>query len=153
MGGERAPQSPLLLGEPGVGKNHLVYAMAHQTGKKLYILQGHDELSTEDLACTVRFSDDAARKMDYVASPLVTAMLEGGILFFDEIAKCRPRALAALSPVCDERRTLDSTLLGERISARRGFRFVAATNSADLDGLAFPEFLRKRMQPIIRMRQ
>ena len=87
--------------------------------------------------------------MDYVASPLVTAMLHGEILFFDEIAKCRPRALAALASVCDERRSIDSILLGERITAHPGFRLVAATNSADLDGNAFPEFLRSRLRPTI----
>ncbi len=147
--GGHPPMSPLLVGEPGTGKNALAYELARRTRKQLYIFQGTEDVGVEDLACTVRFSDDPARKMDYVASPLVTAMLEGEILFFDEIAKCRPRALAALVSVCDERRSIDSTLLGERISAHHGFRLVAATNSADLDGGAFPEFLRSRLRPMI----
>jgi MoxR-like ATPase len=143
------PLSPLLLGEPGVGKNRLVYELARRTGKELYIFQGHEDVTVEDLACSVRFSDDHLRKMDYVVSPLVAAMCLGGICFIDEIAKIRPRALALLVSVLDERRYIDSTLLGERVEAHNGFRFVAATNTADIEGNALPEFLRSRMRPVI----
>ena len=145
----RLPLSPLLLGEPGVGKNRLVYELAHRTGKDLFIFQGHEDVTAEDLACAVRFSDEGRGKMDYIVSPLVTAMLNGGICFIDEIAKIRPRALALLVSVLDERRYIDSTLLGERVVAHEGFRFVAATNTADLEGNAMPEFLRSRMRPVV----
>lgn len=147
----RLPLSPLLLGEPGVGKNRLVYELAHRTGKDLFIFQGHEDVTAEDLACAVRFSDEGRGKMDYIVSPLVTAMLNGGICFIDEIAKVRPRALALLVSVLDERRYIDSTLLGERVVAHDGFRFVAATNTADLEGNALPEFLKSRMRPVVPM--
>jgi len=147
----RPPLSPLLLGEPGVGKNRLVYELARRTGKDLYIFQGHEDVTAEDLACAVRFSDDATRKMDYVVSPLVTAMRTGDIYFIDEIAKSRPRALALLVSVLDERQYIDSTLLGERVYAHPGFRFVAATNTADLEGQSMPEFIRSRLRPIIKV--
>ena len=145
----RLPLSPLLLGEPGVGKNRLVYELADRTGKDLFIFQGHEDVTAEDLACAVRFSDEGRGKMDYIVSPLVTAMLNGGICFIDEIAKIRPRALALLVSVLDERRYIDSTLLGERVVAHEGFRFVAATNTADLEGNAMPEFLKSRMRPVV----
>jgi MoxR-like ATPase len=145
----RLPLSPLLLGEPGVGKNRLVYELARRTGKDLFIFQGHEDVTAEDLACAVRFSDEGRGKMDYIVSPLVTAMLNGGICFIDEIAKIRPRALALLVSVLDERRYIDSTLLGERVVAHEGFRFVAATNTADLEGNALPEFLKSRMRPVV----
>lgn len=150
MGGPFSrPMAPLLLGEPGVGKNRLVYELAQLTGKELYIFQGHEDVTAEDLACAVRFSDDPRKKMDYVASPLVTAMKLGGICFIDEIAKIRPRALALLVSVLDERRYIDSTLLGERVRAHNGFRFIAATNTADLEGNLMPEFIQSRMRPVI----
>jgi MoxR-like ATPase len=145
----RLPLSPLLLGEPGVGKNRLVYELARRTGKDLFIFQGHEDVTAEDLACAVRFSDEGRGKMDYIVSPLVTAMLNGEICFIDEIAKIRPRALALLVSVLDERRYIDSTLLGERVVAHEGFRFVAATNTADLEGNALPEFLKSRMRPVV----
>ena len=141
------PLSPLLLGEPGVGKNRLVYELARRTGLDLYIFQGHEDVTAEDLACAVRFSDQPGRTMDYLASPLVTAMQRGGICFLDEIGKIRPRALALLVSVLDERRYLDSTLLGERVPAHPRFRFIAATNLEEMGVL--PEFICSRMRPVI----
>ncbi len=143
------PLAPLLIGEPGVGKNRLVYELAHYTDKPLYVLQGHEDITAEDLICAVRFSDDKDKKMDYILSPLATAMLQGGICFIDEIGKLRPRALAPLSSVLDERRYLDSTLLGERIYADPAFRFIAATNTVDLSRDALPDFIHSRLRPLI----
>lgn len=148
MAGEYAlPMSPLLIGEPGTGKNRLIYEISRRTARQLYIFQGHEDVTAEDLACTVRFSDNNSSVMDYILSPLVTAMYNGGICFIDEIGKIRPRALALLVSVLDERAYIDSTLLGERIYAHSGFRFVAATNTTDLNLL--PEFILSRMRPRI----
>ncbi|WP_374692609.1 AAA family ATPase [Accumulibacter sp.] len=140
---------PLLVGDAGVGKNRLVYELARYTQKDLYILLGHEDVTAEDLTCSVRFSDDPQRKMDYVLSPLATAMLRGGICFIDEIGKLRPRALAPLASVLDERRYLDSVLLGERIHARPGFACIAATNTIDLVGESLPSFVSSRLRPVI----
>jgi MoxR-like ATPase len=153
------PMAPLLVGEPGVGKNRIVYELARMTGRPLFVLQGHEDVTAEDLACAVRFSDDPQRKMDYVLSPLATAMLydgidgdiDGGIVFIDEIGKFRARALAPLAPVLDDRRYLDSTLLGKRIYAKSGFRLIAATNSVDLATEALPDFVRSRLRPVLRI--
>src|ERR1035438_1596531 len=122
------PLAPLLVGPPGVGKNRIIYELARLTNRDLFIFQGHEDISAEDLGCTVRFSDASASVMDYVISPLVTAMVRGAIFFLDEIGKIRPRALSLLASVLDERRYLDSTLLGERIYADPNFRLIAATN-------------------------
>jgi MoxR-like ATPase len=148
-GSHSLPLSPVLVGEPGVGKNRIVYELARFTGRDLYLFQGHEDITAEDLACTVRFSDDTANLMEYVLSPLVCAMLKGGIFFLDEIGKIRPRALALLVSVLDERRYIDSTLLCERIFALPGFRFIAATNTGEVSAL--PEFIRSRMRPVIKI--
>jgi MoxR-like ATPase len=150
MGGNASlPLSPLLLGDPGLGKNRIVYECARMCSRELFIYQGHEDVTAEDLICAVRFSDDPGKKMDYIVSPLVTAMLRGAICFIDEIAKIRPRALAPLASVLDERRYIDSTLLGERIYASPGFRFIAATNTTDLEGNMLPDFIKSRMRPVI----
>ena len=143
------PLSPVLLGPPGVGKNRSVYECARLCGKDLYIFQGHEDVTAEDFACAVRFSDDPGRKVDYILSGLVTAMVQGGICLVDEIGKVRPRALAPLVSVLDERRYIDSTLLGERIFAHPGFRFIAATNSGDFEAGTLPDFIRSRLRPVI----
>jgi len=146
-GSAQPPLCPLLVGEPGVGKNRLVYEQSRRTGLELYIFQGHEDVTAEDMACTVRFSDEPGRNMDYVVSPLVTAMYRGAICFIDEIGKIRPRALALLASVLDERRYIDSTLLGERVHAHPRFRFIAATNTGETHAL--PEFIRSRLRPVI----
>lgn len=143
------PMAPLLVGPPGVGKNHIVYELARLTGKSLWIFQGHEDVTAEDIMCSVRSSDDLTRKFDYILAPPATAMLEGGIILFDEIGKMRPRALAPLASVNDERRSLFSTLLGDAVRAHPGFRFIAATNSVDLAAEGLPDFIRSRLQPVI----
>lgn len=148
-GSHSLPLSPVLVGDPGVGKNRIVYELARFTGRDLYLFQGHEDITAEDLACTVRFSDDTANLMEYVLSPLVCAMMNGGIFFLDEIGKIRPRALALLVSVLDERRYIDSTLLCERVFAHPGFRFIAATNTGEIGML--PEFIRSRMRPVIKI--
>ena len=150
MGGRDClPLAPLLIGEPGMGKNRIIYELAESSGKNLYIFQGHEDVTAEDLACSVRIGQGGVQSIEYVLSALVTAMLEGGICFVDEIAKIRPRALALLVSVLDERRYIDSGLLGERVYAHTAFRFVAATNSADLDRNSLPDFIESRMRPTI----
>jgi len=150
MGGSDClPLSPLLIGAPGLGKNRLVYEIANRTGKRLYVFQGHEDVTAEDLACSVRFGDDSRSRIEYVLSPVATAMKKGGICFIDEIAKIRPRALALLASVLDERRYLDSGLLGERIQAHEGFRFIAATNTVDLDTNPLPDFIDSRLRPVV----
>ena len=76
-GSSTLPFTPLLIGPPGVGKNRIVYECAKICGKELYIFQGHEDVTAEDFACTVRFSDDPDRKVDYVLSSLTTAMIRG----------------------------------------------------------------------------
>ena len=150
MGGPgHFPLSPLLVGEAGLGKNRIIYECSKLCGKELYIFQGHEDVTAEDLICAVRFSDDPNRKMDYIVSSLVTAMLRGGVCFIDEIGKIKLRALAPLASLLDERRYIDSVLLGERIVASPGFRFIAAANNDDFDESPLPDFIASRLRPVI----
>lgn len=142
-----APLSPLLVGAPGVGKNRLVYEMSRRFGRPLFIMQGHEDVTADDMACAVRFDDNDSRRMEYTISPVASAMVHGGICFIDEIGKIRPRALALLASVLDDRRYIDSILLGERIHAAPGFRFIAATNTGEINLL--PDFIRSRLWPVI----
>jgi len=117
--------------------------------KELYTYQGHEDVTPEDFICTVRISDDPDRKMDYIVRSLVTAMVRGGVYFLDGIAKIRSRALAPLESLLDERRYIDSDILGERIDAHPGFRFIAATNPSDMEVNQLPDFIIDRMDPVI----
>src|SRR5262249_48769732 len=75
------PMSPPLLGKPGVGKTTLAYAVAKQMGREVYILQATLDTRPEDLLVTPVIESEG--QLRYVASPLVTAMIRGGIVILD----------------------------------------------------------------------
>ncbi len=143
------PLAPLLIGPPGCGKNRLVFEMARRMGLDLYVCQGYENITAEELACTLMPADDGNGRIDYLISTLATAMLKGGICFIDEIGKFPGKALALLASVLDDRRYIDLDLIGERVQAHPQFRFIAATNSEDLETL--PDFVRSRLFPVIRV--
>jgi len=76
------PMHPRLLGKPGVGKTTLAYAAAKRMGREVYILQATMDTRPEDLLVTPVIEGEG--RLRYVASPLVTAMIRGGIAILDE---------------------------------------------------------------------
>jgi hypothetical protein len=145
----RRALNPFLIGEAGLGKTSVVYEFSKLAEKPLFIDQGREDLTDEDLVCTARISDDPDKKIDYILSNLGTAMIVGGIYFADGICKLKPRALSPYESVLDDRRYVDSSLLGERLYSHPGFRFVAATNPEDMEGNPLPEFMGSRLRPMI----
>jgi hypothetical protein len=143
------PLAPLLIGPPGCGKNRIVFEMAKQMGLDLYVCQGYENITAEELACSLMPSDEGNGKIEYLTSSLATAMWKGGICFIDEIGKFPGKALSLLASVLDDRRYIDLDMIGERIHAHPHFRFIAASNSEDLEGL--PDFVRSRLFPVIRV--
>jgi len=144
--------SPLnfrLYGPPGTGKNALVYRLAQIVERDLYIINGHQELGPEDIACSATMT--SSQTIEYVASPLFAAMLRGGICFFDEIGKAPTAALDPLASVLDDRRSLTSVLAGIHIKAHQDFLFCAALNENEEEGLGLPGFIDERTRPAIRV--
>ncbi len=146
-------QGPLhfrLIGPPGVGKNELVYHLARDVEKKpLYIMHGHEEFTPEDIACTARITRE--RAVEYVGSPLLAAMVHGGICFFDEIGKVPSRSLSLLASVLDGRRTITSVLAGFTERAHPQFRFCAAMNDADAATYGLPGYIDERLRPAFKL--
>jgi hypothetical protein len=145
FGGDELPLAFRLVGPPGGGKNAVVYALAARRQQPLQIVQGHEEVTAEDLVVSAAVGSGG--KVSYIASPLLAAMIEGGICFIDEIAKMRPRALAPLSSVLDERRSISSALLGITFKAHANFRFCAAYNPTDADAFDLAPWLKRRTLP------
>ncbi|MEW6600798.1 MAG: MoxR family ATPase [Nitrospirota bacterium] len=142
--------SPLnfrLYGPPGIGKNALVYELARILNKDLYIINGHEELGPEDIACSATMT--SKNTIEYVASPLFAAMLRGGIFFFDEIGKAPQSALDPLASVLDDRRSLTSVLAGIRLKAHPDFLCCAALNEDEETGIGLPGFIDERTRPAI----
>ncbi|MCS7024101.1 MAG: AAA family ATPase [Bryobacteraceae bacterium] len=140
------PMNPRLIGKPGVGKTTLAYAAAKRLGKEVYILQATVDTRPEDLLVTPVI--EGAGKLRYVASPLVTAMLRGGVAILDEGNRMSEKSWASLAPLLDNRRYVESIVAGIKIRAHPEFRLVATMND-DASTFDLPEYIHSRLQPQI----
>jgi len=140
------PMSPRLLGKPGVGKTTLAYAVAKQMGREVYILQATLDTRPEDLLVTPVI--ESGGRLRYVASPLVTAMIRGGIVILDEGNRMSEKSWASLAPLLDSRRYIESIVAGIKIKAHMDFRLVATMND-DASTFELPEYIHSRLQPQI----
>ncbi|MFN8007967.1 MAG: AAA family ATPase [Terriglobia bacterium] len=140
------PMNPRLLGKPGVGKTTLAYAVAKQMGREVYIMQSTLDTRPEDLLVTPVI--ESGGKLRYVASPLVTAMIRGGIAILDEGNRMSEKSWASLAPLLDTRRYVESIVAGVKIKAHPNFRMVATMND-DASTFELPEYIHSRLQPQI----
>ena len=76
------PLTPRLVGSPGVGKTQLAIAAARAQNCPLYIYQCTADTRPEDLLVTPVLSQGG--EISYHASPLVSAMISGGVCLLDE---------------------------------------------------------------------
>jgi MoxR-like ATPase len=143
---EDVPMNPRLLGKPGVGKTTLAYAAGRRMGRDIYILQGTLDTRPEDLLVTPVI--EGAGKLRYVASPLVTAMVLGGIAILDEGNRMSEKSWASLAPLLDSRRYVESIVAGIKIKAHPNFRLVTTMND-DASTFDLPEYIHSRLQPQI----
>ena len=140
------PLSPRLIGKPGVGKTTLAYAVGKQMGREIYILQATLDTRPEDLLVTPVIESQGSLR--YVASPLVTAMIRGGIVILDEGNRMSEKSWASLAPLLDSRRYVESIVAGIKIKAHTDFRLVATMND-DASTFELPEYIHSRLQPQI----
>jgi len=140
------PMNPRLLGKPGVGKTTLAYAAAKRLGRDVFIMQATVDTRPEDLLITPVI--EGASKLRYVASPLVTAMIRGGVAILDEGNRMSEKSWASLAPLLDNRRYVESIVAGIKIQAQPLFRLVATMND-DASTFDLPEYIHSRLQPQI----
>jgi MoxR-like ATPase len=140
------PMNPRLVGKPGVGKTSLAWAAAERLGQQVYIMQATVDTRPEDLIVTPVLEEQG--KLRYVASPLVTAMIRGGVAILDEGNRMSEKSWASLAPLLDTRRYVESIIAGIKIKAHPHFRFVATMND-DASTFDLPEYIQSRLQPQI----
>ena len=140
------PMNPRLLGKPGVGKTTLAYAAAKRMGRDAYILQATMDTRPEDLLVTPVI--EGVGQLRYVASPLVSAMLTGGVCILDEGNRMSEKSWASLAPLLDNRRYVESVVAGVKIKAHPHFRLVSTMND-DASTFELPEYIHSRLQPQI----
>ena len=143
---EDFPLCPRLIGKPGVGKTTLALAGAKILHKPVYIYQCTMDTRPEDLIVTPVLGENG--KIRYHASPVVTAMLKGGVCILDEGNRMSEKSWASLAPLLDHRRYVESILAGIKIKAHPDFRCCVTMND-DASTYELPDYIMSRLQPMI----
>lgn len=140
------PLAPRLLGTPGIGKTTLAIAGARARKQDLYIYQCTADTRPEDLLVTPVLAEHG--KIQYQASPLVTAMIRGGVCVLDEGNRMNEKSWASLAPLLDHRRYVESIVAGITIPAHPDFR-CAVTMNDDESTFEIPDYILSRLQPTL----
>lgn len=142
------PLTPRLIGAPGVGKTQLAIAAAIAQGRPLYIYQCTADTRPEDLLITPVLSQGG--EISYHASPLVSAMICGGVCLLDEGNRMNEKSWASLAPLLDGRRLVESIVAGITIPAAPDFR-SAVTMNEDESTFEIPDYILSRLQPTLKV--
>jgi MoxR-like ATPase len=146
IGDEDLPLNPRLVGKPGVGKTTLAYHAGRTLGRPVYLFQATMDTRPEDLIVTPVISEGG--KVKYMASPVVSAMIKGGIAVIDEGNRMSEKSWASLAPLMDNRRYVESIVAGIKIKAHPDFRLCTTMND-DASTFELPEYIHSRLQPQI----
>jgi MoxR-like ATPase len=146
IGEDDLPLSPRLVGKPGVGKTTLAYHAGRSLTQFVYLFQATMDTRPEDLIVTPVISDEG--KIKYMASPVVSAMIKGGVAIIDEGNRMSEKSWASLAPLLDSRRYVESIVAGIKIKAQPNFRLCTTMND-DASTFELPEYIHSRLQPQI----
>jgi len=140
------PLTPRLVGSPGIGKTTLAIAGARAREQELSIYQCTADTRPEDLLVTPVLGENG--RIKYHASPLVSAMIRGGICLLDEGNRMNEKSWASLAPLLDHRRYVESIVAGITIPAHPDFR-CAVTMNDDESTFEIPDYILSRLQPTL----
>jgi nitric oxide reductase NorQ protein len=115
----------LLKGPTGCGKTRFVEAMAHELGRDLITVAGHEDMTSADLVG--RFLLKGGETV-WVDGPLTRAVRQGSICYLDEIVEARQDTTVVIHPLADHRRELPVDRLGTTVPAAQGFQLVISYN-------------------------
>jgi MoxR-like ATPase len=140
------PLTPRVTGTPGIGKTTLAMAAARMRKQELYVYQCTADTRPEDLLVTPVLAESG--KIQYQASPLVTAMIRGGVCVLDEGNRMNEKSWASLAPLLDHRRYVESIVAGITIRAHADFRCAVTMNDDD-STFEIPDYILSRLQPTL----
>jgi len=149
VGEKDLPLAPRIIGMPGIGKTTLAMVGARIRKQPLYIFQCTADTRPEDLLVTPVLSE--AGTISYHASPLVTAMIQGGICILDEGNRMNEKSWASLAPLLDHRRYVESIIAGIQVHAHKEFR-AAVTMNSDESTFEIPDYILSRLQPTLQLK-
>ena len=142
------PLTPRIIGHPGIGKTTLGMAAGLSRRQQVYVMQCTADTRPEDLLITPVLSEKGT--ISYHASPLLSAVIAGGIAIIDEGNRMSEKSWASLASLFDNRRMVESIIAGITISAHSEFR-AAVTMNDDASTFEIPDYIMSRLQPGIRI--
>jgi len=132
----------LLIGPKGTGKTLLVQKVAEELKMPMYSMNFSVGIREEMFIGTPWLEDN---KMMYRLGVVPRSMLNGGILYLDEINSADPDVLVRLNEVLDDRRQLYIPDIGRTIKAKDGWWVVATINPLSSRGTkVLPEQILSR---------
>lgn len=143
--------NPKILGRCGMGKTTLAYSAAKlfhpNSPSEVFILHCSDHLTPEK---ALIYKVDTDNGMEYHASPLITAMVKGGICIIDECQFLPSESWAAISPLLDQR-YVTSDVAGIKIYANDNFRVCFTENYVDnlKKRVMLPKYISILLKPVI----
>jgi MoxR-like ATPase len=140
------PLSPRITGYPGIGKTTLAMSAARERKQDLYIFQCTADTRPEDLLITPVLAESGT--IVYHASPLVSAMLTGGVCVLDEGNRMNEKSWASLASLLDHRRCIESIVAGILVKAHPHFRCCVTMNE-DASTYEVPDYILSRLQPTL----
>ncbi len=125
-GSVRAGFHVMLMGPRGTGKTTAVRLVARKFGKRLFTIQGHSDLTVEELRGVPGLHGGNST---FVPSPVVHAVREGAFLLLDEANLCRPGVTAWLNNILDHEGVLSIPETGELLAVPADFRAFLCFNA------------------------
>lgn len=142
------PLCPRVIGQPGIGKTTLAMSASRERKQDLYVYQCTADTRPEDLLITPVIAE--GHTITYQASPLVTALVTGGVCLLDEGNRMNEKSWASLAPLLDHRRSVESVIAGVRVKAHPAFRCCVTMNE-DASTYEVPDYILSRLQPSLKL--
>ncbi|WP_284141180.1 MULTISPECIES: MoxR family ATPase [unclassified Virgibacillus] len=135
----------LLKGPTGTGKTKFAETLSFLFQQPMFSVNSSIDLDAESLLGfkTLTYENNK-QQIQFVPGPVINAMNDGSFLYIDEINMAKPETLPLINGVLDYRRTLTNPFTNEVITAKEGFRVIAAINEGYIGTVPLNEALKNR---------
>jgi len=135
----------LLKGPTGSGKTKLAETLSNLFSQPMYSINCSVDLDAESLLGFKTIEEREGRTaIEFVPGPVVNAMINGYLLYIDEINMAKPETLPILNGVLDYRKMITNPFTGDVVRAENGFGVIAAINEGYVGTVPLNEALKNR---------
>ena len=145
------PFNPRVVGRVGMGKTTLAHSAAKifqsKSPSEVFVVHCSEELSPDQMLIYEAKKGDQS---EYHASPLVSAMIKGGVCIIDECQYLSSETWAVVSSLLDQR-YITSDVVGLKIHAHKTFRIVFTQNyeGKSRNNRNIPSYIATLLKPVI----